>query len=278
MVKVQQCEPYTVETCWEEAKQECNPQPVTNCTGVVETKLEQVCYHVEEEVCTLVETVESLKSEDSYQVQDCFFGHEDEVCGVTYDIQIFDKDDYGCTDVEVLSCHQEAQYVHDINCIDSVEFDCKEDGMQENKYLPEIRCTGTPTHNCYKIPRKVYTEVCTVVNERFCESFSNNRPMPVERPLCKQYTKKTCDFKIETSPKISKEFSYVKDCKRKPREICEYIEITAVKPECETSERLSCKYTPYEHQCKQDPKHYCHMVEKVVEEEVCDTILGYNTY
>jgi len=275
VVKVQQCEPYTVETCWEEAKQECNPQPVTNCKGTIDTRLEQVCFNVVDELCTLVETVESEKTEDSYQTQHCFFGHEAEVCGISYEVQKFDKDDYGCTTIDVLSCRQVPQYVHDVNCIDSVEFECKEDGYQPNTLLPEIKCEPNPTNNCYKIPRKVYTEVCEVVPRRHCEAFNNIRAMPIEKEVCKPYTKKACDFKIETSPKISKKFKYEQVCRPKSREICEHVETKTIAPDCETSERLSCKYVQWAHQCKYDPKHYCHLVDKVVEEEVCDTVYGF---
>merc|ERR1712142_1277438 len=97
VVKVQQCEPYTVETCWEEAKQECSPQPVATCTGMVDSRLEQVCFYVEDELCSLIETVESEKTEDSYQTQHCFFGNEAEVCGSSYEVQKLEMEDYGCT-------------------------------------------------------------------------------------------------------------------------------------------------------------------------------------
>jgi len=275
VVKVQQCEPYTVETCWEEAKQECNPQPVTNCTGIIDTRLEQVCFNVEDELCTLEETVVSEKSEDSYQTQHCFFGQEGEVCGTSYEVQKLEMDDYGCTSVNVLNCHQVSQYIHDVNCIESVEFECKEDGYQPNTVLPRIVCTPNPTQNCYKIPRKVFSEVCEVTPSRHCESFKNIRAMPAEKQKCKPYTKKSCDFKIETSPKISKKFQYEKVCRMKSREVCEHVETRTIVPDCETSERLSCVYVPHAHQCKYDPKHYCHLVDKVVAEEVCDTRFGY---
>jgi len=275
VVKVQQCEPYTVETCWQEAKQECSPQPITNCTGVVETKYEQVCFNVVDEVCSLLETVQTEKTEDSYQVQDCFFGLEKEVCGISHVVEKFDKDDYDCAKVKVLACHQVPQYVHDVNCIDSVEFDCKEDGYQPGTYLPNIVCTQNPIKNCYKIPRKVYREVCETIERSHCKAFNNVRAMPVEKQVCKPFTKKSCDFKIETSPKINKHFNYEIVCRPKRREICEYVETKTVSPDCETSERLSCKYVPWKHRCKYDSKHYCHMVDKVVEEEVCDTVYGF---
>jgi len=278
VVKVQQCEPYTVETCWEEAKQECSPQPVTTCTGMVDSRLEQVCFYVEDELCSLIETVESEKTEDSYQTQHCFFGNEAEVCGSSYEVQKLEMEDYGCTSVNVLNCRQESQFIHDVNCIESVEFDCKPDGYQPNTMLPAIRCTPNPTKNCYKIPRKVFTEVCEVVPTRHCEAFNKIQAIPVEKPTCKTYTRKSCDFKIETSPKISNNFKYEKVCRKKLREICEHVESSTIVPDCETSEKLSCKYVPHAHQCKYDPKHYCHLVDKVVEEEVCDTVFGYAQY
>merc|ERR1712105_401866 len=46
-----QCEPYTEKTCYTQNKESCVPRLFNNCTGVIETKVERVCFDVNELVC-----------------------------------------------------------------------------------------------------------------------------------------------------------------------------------------------------------------------------------
>merc|ERR1712243_401671 len=78
-----QCEPYTEQTCWTQNQEECKPAMYKNCTGVIETKIERVCFDVNELVCDLVEAIHYETLEETYQVQRCFTG-KDRVCDTTY--------------------------------------------------------------------------------------------------------------------------------------------------------------------------------------------------
>merc|ERR1719427_2656861 len=77
-----------------------------NCTGVIETNIERVCFNVNELVCNLVEAVHYETLEETYQVQRCFTG-KDRVCDTTYDIDTTTKDDYQCCNVETPNCYME---------------------------------------------------------------------------------------------------------------------------------------------------------------------------
>merc|ERR1712212_1287131 len=96
------CEPYTEKTCYTQNKESCVTKPFKNCTGVIETKVERVCFDVNELVCDLVEAIHYETLEETYQVQRCFTG-KDRVCDTTYKIDMTTKDDYQCTNVETLT-------------------------------------------------------------------------------------------------------------------------------------------------------------------------------
>merc|ERR1719186_2082531 len=51
------CEPYTEKTCWTQNEEVCEPVMYKNCTGVIETNIERVCFNVNELVCNLLEAV-----------------------------------------------------------------------------------------------------------------------------------------------------------------------------------------------------------------------------
>ena len=77
------------------------------------------------------------------------------------------------------------------------------------------------------------------------------------------------ELEMKTHSKKAKKYSYTKDCKEQPREICDQCEKKSIQPMCDTQERLVCTYEPVE-TCNNVDKQYCHKVEKVVLEEVCD--------
>merc|ERR1712130_643814 len=74
---------------------------------------------------------------------------------------------------------------------------------------------------------------------------------------------------MKTRPKKAKKYSYTKDCKEQPREICDQCEKKSLRPVCEMQERLECVYNPVE-KCRDEPKEYCHKVERVELVEECD--------
>merc|ERR1711982_14796 len=104
---------------------------------------------------------------------------------------------------------------------------------------------------------------------RYCEKFSNIFPFPVEEQNCHFEPKKICELEMKTRPKKAKKYSYTKDCKERPREICDQCEKKSLKPVCVMQDRLVCTYEP-EETCRDEEKQFCHKVEKVVMEEVCD--------
>merc|ERR1712142_277906 len=108
-----QCEDYTETTCWPQNREECKPKPYNNCTGVIETDIERVCFDVNELVCDLVEAIHYETLEETYQVQRCFTG-KDRVCDTTYKIDMTTKDDYQCTNVETPNCYMEEKIINDV--------------------------------------------------------------------------------------------------------------------------------------------------------------------
>ena len=63
--------------------------------------------------------------------------------------------------------------------------------------------------------------MCKTDVHRYCEKFSNVFPFPVEEQNCHFEPKKICELQQKTRPKKAKKYSYTKDCKEQPREICE---------------------------------------------------------
>merc|ERR1711872_658288 len=122
----------------------------------------------------------------------------------------------------------EEKIINDVTCTNSVEFNCKRDKSTKNDgYGPKgVICTRKPTQNCYNIPRKIQVE--------FCKIF----PFPVEGQNCHFEPKKICELEMKTRPKKAKKYSYTKDCKEQPREICDQCEKKSLRPVCEMQERL----------------------------------------
>merc|ERR1712055_698038 len=236
------CEPYTEKTCWTENREECTPQAYKNCTGVIETNVERVC-----------------------------FNGKDRVCDTTYDIDTTTKDDYQCCNVETPNCFMEEKTINDVTCTDTVVFDCQREKSTKNDGYgqKQVVCKRTPKQDCYNIPRKIQVEVCRTDIHRYCEKFSNVFPFPVEKQNCHFEPKKICELEMKTRPKKAKKYSYIKDCKEQPREICDQCEKKFLQPVCEQQERLVCTYEP-EETCRDEQKQYCYKVEEVVVEEVCD--------
>merc|ERR550519_2698980 len=145
-----QCEPYTERTCYTQNKESCVPRLFNNCTGVIETKVERVCFDVNELVCDLVEAIHYETLEETYQVQRCFTG-KGRVCDTTYKIDMTTKDDYQCTNVETPNCYMEEKVINDVTCTNSVEFNCKRDKSTKNDgYGPKgVVCDRKPTQSCY---------------------------------------------------------------------------------------------------------------------------------
>ena len=151
-----QCEPYKEKTCYTQNREECQTELYKNCTGVIETDVQRVCFNVNELVCNLVEAIHYETLEETYQVQKCFTG-KDRVCDTTYKIDTTTKDDFQCCNVETPNCYMEEKIINDVTCTDTVEFDCrhvkstKNDGYGQK----EVVCSRKPKQDCYNIPRMV---------------------------------------------------------------------------------------------------------------------------
>merc|ERR1712130_19344 len=150
-----QCEPYKEKTCWTQNQEICEPKFFKNCTGVIETNIERVCFNVNELVCNLVEAIHYETLEETYQVQRCFTG-KDRVCDTTYKIDTTTKDDYQCCNVETPNCYMEEKVINDVTCTNTVEFDCrrqkttKPDGYGQK----EVVCARKPKQDCYIFPER----------------------------------------------------------------------------------------------------------------------------
>merc|ERR1712183_1188645 len=123
----------------------CQPELFKNCTGVIKTNIERVCFKLNELVCNLVEAVHYETLEETYQVQRCFTG-KDGVCDTTYDIDTTTKDDYQCCNVETPNCYMEEKTINDVTCTNTVEFNCKREKTTKNDGYgqKEVVCTRTP--------------------------------------------------------------------------------------------------------------------------------------
>jgi len=266
-----QCEPYKEKTCWTTNVETCDPIVYQNCTGFIETTVEEECFEVSELVCDMKETITYETLEETYQVQRCYNG-KDRVCDTTHKIDMTTKDDYQCTNVETPNCYTEEKTINDITCTNTVEFNCKKETPPEGDdayTAPEVVCERKPKKECNEIPRKIEVEVCKTDVSRYCDTFSNVFPFTTEEQKCHFEPKKICQLDMKTRPKKAKKYSYEKDCKTEPKKLCDQVEKKTIQPKCEDQERLKCKYEPVE-QCNTEDKQYCHKVEKVVVEEVCD--------
>ena len=65
------CEPYSEETCWTQNEETCVLEDYKNCTGVVVTEVERVCFDVTEMLCSLEEIIHYEMVEESYQMIHC---------------------------------------------------------------------------------------------------------------------------------------------------------------------------------------------------------------
>merc|ERR1712096_155694 len=102
-------------------------------------------------------------------------------------------------------------------------------------YNPDIGQTNVGGYGvnkdpyCHKVEKVIFKNkcepykenTCWTQNEEICEKFSNIFPFPVEKQNCHFEPKKICELEMKTRPKKAKKYSYTKDCKEQPREICD---------------------------------------------------------
>ena len=85
-------------------------------------------------------------------------------------------------------------------------------------------------------------EVCKTDVHRYGEKLSSAFPLPVKEQSCHFEPKKIWELEMKTRSKKAKKYSYIKNCKGQPREICDQYEKKNIQPWCDTQERLVCIY------------------------------------
>merc|ERR1712226_660738 len=111
--------------------------------------------------------------------------------------------------------------------------------------MGEKVCTKEPEEKCYETPRTIRKSVCKPQTNRHCEKFSNTALRPVEKQNCHFENKNKCELEEKLRPRKAKRYSYHKDCKKVPREICDMVERKRVAPNCVTEYRPKCEFVPF---------------------------------
>ena len=113
--------------------------------------------------------------------------------------------------------------VYDVTYTNSMEFNYKKSKstMNDDYGSKDAVCSRKPTQRCYKTPHKNQVEVCKTDVHRYCEKFSNIFSFLVKEQNCHLEPKKNCKFEMKTHPKKNKNYSYTKDGKEQPREVCD---------------------------------------------------------
>eukprot|EP00091_Calanus_sinicus_P000057 TRINITY_DN0_c4_g1_i4.p1 TRINITY_DN0_c4_g1~~TRINITY_DN0_c4_g1_i4.p1 ORF type:complete len:167 (+),score=45.65 TRINITY_DN0_c4_g1_i4:523-1023(+) len=148
----------------------------------------------------------------------------------------------------------EEQVINDVTCTNTVEFNCQREKSTKNDGYgqKEVVCTRTPKQDCYNIPRKIQVGVCKTDVHRYCEEVLQRLPLQVESRTATLSPRRSVELAAEDSPKNAKKYSYTKDCKEQPREVCDQCEKKTIQPVCDLQERLVCSYTPVE-SCRRRP-------------------------
>merc|ERR1711942_192488 len=193
---VDKCETYPEQMCYTQNVEKCRTESYKNCTGTIETKVDRVCFDVVELVCGLEEKIDFETLSEEFQVQKCTVV-KDRVCDTTFDIDVNNRDDFQCCNVEADYCEEHEEVINDVTCKNTFEFDCKKEKRTDGGYGKEMVCTKTPKENCYETPRKIRKEVCRTDTSRYCKKF--------------------CEMEIRNRPKKAKRYSFFQDCKQVPR-------------------------------------------------------------
>jgi len=266
------CEPYVEEMCYTQNVEECEDKPYNNCTGSVEVETDRVCFNVEELLCSLEQKTDYEAVQEKYQVQKCTT-LLDRVCDTNYNLDVVTEDDYQCIDLEDQYCEDVEVMVNDVVCKYSFKFECKKPKRGTGGYGMEKVCTKEPEEKCYETPRMIRKSVCKPRPNKYCEKFSNTRLRPVEVQNCHFEKRNQCELEDKLRPRKAKRYSYHKECKKVPREVCDMVERKKVVPNCVTEFRPKCTFLPVE-KCDKMEKQYCYKEEKVTMEEVCERKLA----
>jgi len=265
LVYKDQCVPYVQKTCYTQQQEHCKDIYQKNCTTVIDEFEDRECFDVTELVCQLAETIDYEMVEETFTVQRCTRVN-DRVCDTVYDLDKTTKDDFQCVEVEFQDCYEEDKIVKDRTCIYSVDFECGK--MKKKDGKGSVSCEKVPTKKCYDTPRKVREEVCTPKVHKYCEKFTNEFPIPVEKQNCHSEPMKKCELETRSRPKKAKKYNYVKECKPVKRQVCDDVEKKKLRPSCDKVQKNVCSYKP-EEVCEDEHKKYCFQKEMMLKEKVC---------
>jgi len=265
LVYKDQCIPYVEKTCYTQQEEICEDVFEKNCTAVIDDTDERECFEVTELICQLSESIDYNIVQETYTVLRCTRTSE-RVCDTVYDLAVSTKDDFQCIDVNYNYCWDEQKVVKDRTCTFSVDFEC---GKPQNKDGKDsVYCDKVPTKKCYDTPRVIREESCKPRVSKYCEKFTNEYPVPVEKQNCHSEPVKHCEMEERKRPKKAREFVYHKECRPVKRQVCEDCEKKKLRENCGEMQRNVCRYQPKEH-CVEEEKKYCFQNESVLHEKVC---------
>merc|ERR1712226_237464 len=187
------------------------------------------------------------------------------------------------------------------NCTGSVEVEM--DRVCFN--VDELLCSLQQKTDYEAVQERYQVQKCTTLMDRVCDTNYNLDVVTEDDYQCIDLESEHCEdvevavndvvckytFKFDckkpkrgeggygmekacTKEPEAKRYSYHKDCKKVPREICDMVERKRVAPNCVTEYRPKCEFVPFVKSAGPVTKQYCYKQERVTMEEVCDKKLG----
>merc|ERR1711942_446438 len=176
------CETYPEQMCYTQNVEKCRTESYKNCTGTIETEVDRVCFDVVELVRGLEEKIDFETLTEEFQVQKCTVV-KDRVCDTTFDIDVNNRDDFQCCNVEADYCEEHEEVINDVTCKNTFEFDCKKEKRTDGGYGKEVA-----RQICDQTEKKTVAPVCVMEDRLKCDY------IPVKQ--CDEETKKYC-YKVE---------------------------------------------------------------------------------
>merc|ERR1712226_1289068 len=114
-------------------------------------QMDQVCFNVNEMLCSLKQKTDYDAVQEKYQVQKCTT-IMDRVCDTNYNLDVVTEDDYQCIDLAGHYCEDIEVAVQDVVCKYTFKFDCKKPKRGEGGYGMEKVCTKEPEESATRRP------------------------------------------------------------------------------------------------------------------------------
>merc|ERR1712035_108263 len=185
-----------------------------------------------------------------------------------------DIKDHKCLHVEDVVCdideHVHTKEVHD----KYVREHCREEKETVCDVVHDVTVKTDHHMDCIEVKSVECWEEKKVVNEKKC-IFSWEFDCPKHHDehghkehKCHKKPVKKCKTETKMVSKPVKKFSYTKQCKPVPRELCDKVLKQKLRPVCHEVSGQKCHYKPEKH-CNEEKRHHCYKKEKVVFETVC---------